>query len=93
MIVYVVVTFVLRRFPYTRPWGESMRGFLLDTAQTLGLGVAHAIPGLFTVALILLLARLVARLIAALVQRGRSAAASTRRHGCIRRRRSRPAAC
>ena len=31
LILYVVVTFVLRRFPYTRPWGESMRGFLIDT--------------------------------------------------------------
>jgi small-conductance mechanosensitive channel len=77
VILYIVITFVLRRFPYTRPWGESMRGFLLDTARTLGLGVAHALPGLFTVAIILLLARLVARLIAAYftaVERGSIAA-------------------
>ena len=65
MIVYAVVTFVLRRFPYTRPWGESMRGFLIDTAQTLSLNAAHAFPGLFTVVLILVLARLFTRLIAA----------------------------
>ena len=65
LIIYVVVTFVLRRFPYTRPWGESMRGFLIDTVQSLGLSVAHAFPGFFTVALILVLARLFTRLIAA----------------------------
>ena len=49
VVVYATVGFVLRQFPYTRPWGESMRGFLLATAKTLGLGVANAIPGLFTV--------------------------------------------
>jgi small-conductance mechanosensitive channel len=65
LIVYAVVTFVLRRFPYTRPWGESLRGFLIDTVQSLGLSAAHAFPGFFTVALILVLARLFTRLIAA----------------------------
>ncbi len=28
-LTYVWLTFVLRRFPYTRPWGESLREFLL----------------------------------------------------------------
>jgi small-conductance mechanosensitive channel len=59
-----VTTFVLRRFPYTRPWGESMRGFFLDTLTSLGLAVAHALPGLFTVAVILLIARIMTRAIA-----------------------------
>jgi small-conductance mechanosensitive channel len=65
VILYIVVTFVLRRFPYTRPWGESLRSFLIDTVQTLGLSAAHAFPGFFTVALILLMARLFTRLVAA----------------------------
>jgi small-conductance mechanosensitive channel len=65
LILYAVVTFVLRRFPYTRPWGDSMRGFLIDTAQTLGLSFANAVPGFFTVVVILVLARLFNRLIAA----------------------------
>ena len=43
------LTFVLRRFPFTRPWGESMIGFLLTTVEDLGLGIVRAIPGLFTV--------------------------------------------
>jgi small-conductance mechanosensitive channel len=64
VVVYFVLTFVLRRFPYTRPWGESMRGFLLDTVASLGLGVAHALPGLFTVAVILLIARITTRAMA-----------------------------
>ena len=63
VVAYATVTFVLRRFPYTRPWGESMRGFLLTTIENLALGVAHAIPGLFTVALIFLIARFMARLL------------------------------
>jgi small-conductance mechanosensitive channel len=77
IILYIVLTFVLRRFPYTRPWGESMREFLLDTAQMLALGMVRALPGLFTVAIILLLARLVSRLIGAYfnaVERGSIAA-------------------
>jgi small-conductance mechanosensitive channel len=63
MVVYATLTFVLRRFPYTRPWGETMRGFLLTTVQTLGLGVIDAIPGLFTVVLILVITRYMARLL------------------------------
>ena len=64
-IFYVAVTFVLRQFPYTRPWGESMRAFLIGTAQTLGLNAANAVPGFFTVAVILVLARLFTRVVAA----------------------------
>jgi len=61
-VAYSTLTFVLRRFPYTRPWGESMRGFLLSTIETLALGVVDAIPGLFTVVLIVLMARFISRL-------------------------------
>jgi small-conductance mechanosensitive channel len=63
VVTYITLTFVLRRFPYTRPWGESMRGFLIDTAQTLGLGIVNAIPGLFTIAIIFLLIRFLVRLV------------------------------
>jgi len=63
VVVYSTLTFVLRRFPYTRPWGESMRGFLLTTVENLALGVVHAIPGLFTVALIVVMMRFLLRLL------------------------------
>ena len=63
VVIYSAVTFALRRFPYTRPWGESMRGFLLTTIEDLGLGVVRALPRLFTVVLIFAIARFVARLV------------------------------
>ena len=65
VVVYGMLTFVLRQFPYTRPWGESLRGFLWLTVQNLGLGILRALPGLFTVALILVITRSLARGIAA----------------------------
>jgi len=61
-VAFTTLTFVLRRFPYTRPWGESMRGYLLSTFETLGLGVVNAIPGLFTVVVIFVITRVVSRL-------------------------------
>ena len=63
VVVYATTGFVLREFPYTRPWGESMRAFLWATVKHLTLGAAEAIPGLVTVLIILLVARFLARLI------------------------------
>jgi small-conductance mechanosensitive channel len=74
LVVYWVLTFSLRQFPYTRPWGESLRGFLLATLQNLGLGVLHAMPGLFTVAIIVLITRFLVRIVSVwftAVERGR----------------------
>jgi small-conductance mechanosensitive channel len=67
-VVYWWLTFVLRRFPYTRPWGESLREFFLSTASHLALGFAHALPGLFTVAVIFLMARFFVRVLNALFE-------------------------
>ena len=64
VVTYSTITFILRRFPYTRPWGEEMRGYLLSTIQTLGLSVLDSIPGLFTVALIFVMTRFLTRLVA-----------------------------
>jgi hypothetical protein len=63
VVIYTCLTFILRRFPYTRPWGESMRGFLFATVQHLGLGAVNAVPGLFTAFLILVLTRFLVRLV------------------------------
>jgi small-conductance mechanosensitive channel len=62
-IGYAIVSFVLRQFPYSRPWGERMRGFLLITVKNLTLGMANAVPGLVAVVLILLVTRFLVRLI------------------------------
>ncbi|PYR45148.1 MAG: hypothetical protein DMF89_25890 [Acidobacteria bacterium] len=63
VVVYAAATFILRRFPYTRRWGESMSGFLLTTIENLALGVVNGIPGLFTVLLIFAVVRVVVRLV------------------------------
>ena len=63
VVVYTTVTFVLRRFPYTRPWGESMRVFLVNTVEQLGLAIVNGLPGLFSAAVILVLARFLIRLL------------------------------
>jgi len=62
VVIYATTTFVLRQFPYTRAWGESMSGFLLTTVQRLGLDAVRALPGLVTVAIILAVARFLVRL-------------------------------
>jgi small-conductance mechanosensitive channel len=59
---FIWLTFSLKLFPYTRPWGESLGAFLLNTFQTLGWQVLRAIPRLFVVLIILLAARFLARL-------------------------------
>jgi small-conductance mechanosensitive channel len=63
VITYFAVTFILRQFPYTRPWGESMRAFMLGRVESLALGIVNAIPSLFTVLLIALVARFFGRLL------------------------------
>jgi len=61
-LIYSWLTFVLRQFPYTRPWGESLRQFLFDRVSAIGLGIVNAMPDLFTVLLIVLTTRFVVRL-------------------------------
>ena len=63
LVVYWMLTFTLRQFPYTRPWGESLRSYLLTTVTSLGVGMLDAVPGLFTVALIALITRFVVRML------------------------------
>ncbi len=62
--LYVWVGYVLLQFPLTRPWGEDLRGFLAATLTRLGLGALYALPGLFTAAIIFLVARFIVRLAA-----------------------------
>ena len=62
-LLYSWLTFVLQRFPLTRPWGEALRGYLIDTVSMLALGALHALPGLFTALLIFLAIRFVVRIL------------------------------
>ena len=66
MVIFVAywwLTFSLRRFPYTRFWGESLRGFLLGHLSLVGTAILGALPSLFTVLIIVLLTRFVERIV------------------------------
>jgi len=62
---YLWLTAVLKRFPYTRPWGEALGGYLLGVAAWIAGGVIDAIPGLFIVAVIYYLTRTLSRMMTA----------------------------
>ena len=57
--IYFWLTLVLWLFPFTQPWGADLAGFLTDLAEQLATGVLGAVPGLFTVLVIIVLTRLV----------------------------------
>jgi small-conductance mechanosensitive channel len=74
MVTYAWATFVLRRFPYTRPWGESLRTALIASAFSLGQRVLDSLPDLLTVLIIVVSTRFVVRLsnfLFAAVEQGR----------------------
>jgi small-conductance mechanosensitive channel len=60
-VAYAWLTFVLRRFPYTRPWGESLREFLIGQLSFVGLAMLDSLPELFTVLVIALVTRFTSR--------------------------------
>ncbi len=62
-LLYAWITFVLNRFPYTRPWGLASRGFFLSTLKHLFDGFVSAVPGLVTVLIILGIVRLITKMI------------------------------
>ena len=57
LLVYEWLSFVLSRFPYTRPWGEGLNTYLVTLIQGLAKGIVDAIPGLVTAIAIFVLAR------------------------------------
>jgi small-conductance mechanosensitive channel len=60
---YLWLAFVLTRFAYTRPWGEALGGYLRTTIGALALSAVSAIPGLFTVVIVLVATRWLVRLV------------------------------
>jgi small-conductance mechanosensitive channel len=62
LLTYNWLTFVFRSFPYTRPWGESLRTFLTGRFTFFGERIVQSIPDLFTAALILLITRFFVRI-------------------------------
>jgi hypothetical protein len=62
-LLYSWITFLLNRFPYTRPWGLAARGFLVQTIQNLFSGFVTAVPGIITVLMILGIIRVITKVI------------------------------
>ncbi|KAB0494283.1 mechanosensitive ion channel family protein [Pseudomonas vancouverensis] len=57
LLTYEWLGFVLSRFPYTRPWGESLNSYLLEVGEYLLQGIIGAIPGLGVALAIFFIAR------------------------------------
>jgi small-conductance mechanosensitive channel len=57
LLTYEWIGFVLDRFPFTRPWGEELNAFLLDTVSGILTAVARAVPDLLVVAVIFVIAK------------------------------------
>ncbi|WP_420793360.1 mechanosensitive ion channel family protein [Pseudomonas rubra] len=57
LLTYEWLSFVLQRFPYTRPWGESLNLYLLGLLRHVVTGIVDAIPGLLIALLIFFIAR------------------------------------
>ncbi|MGY4532685.1 small-conductance mechanosensitive channel [Pseudomonas sp. TE3786] len=57
LLSYEWLSFVLSRFPYTRPWGERLNSYLLDVLAYVLQGIVHAVPGLLIAVLIFFIAR------------------------------------
>jgi small-conductance mechanosensitive channel len=66
MAGYQWATFSLSRFPYTRPWGEKLHGYLVDTIEGILSAIVGALPGLLVVFFIVLLTRFASRLLKAI---------------------------
>jgi small-conductance mechanosensitive channel len=54
---YEWLSFMLERFPYTRPWGERLNGYLIGVVVDILQAVVSAIPGLGVAIAIFFLAR------------------------------------
>jgi len=59
---YAWLTYSLRQFPYTRPWGEALGASLLALIARLAHGVVDALPGVLVIVIVVLVTRLLTRL-------------------------------
>lgn len=57
MLAYEWLSYVLRQFPYTRPWGEGLTAYLFSVAARVAHGVLGALPDLVIALVIFLIAR------------------------------------
>lgn len=62
---YLWLSFVLRQFPYSRPWGTELGGYLVDVATGVAAALVAQIPNLITLAIIFIITRGLVRIIGA----------------------------
>lgn len=63
---YVLLCYELRRFPYSRPWGDFLRAQGVSVLSALGQSILTALPNLMVVALIAMVARTVGQVLSRL---------------------------
>ncbi len=63
LAAYLWLTFSLRRFPLTRPWGDAMREHFLALLEHFALALVRTIPDVIALALIIVFTRLAIRLL------------------------------
>jgi len=61
LATYEWLGYVLALFPYTRPWGEQLNGFLLGTVEKIVIAVARAAPDLLIAIMVFVLAHWINR--------------------------------
>ena len=59
---YWWLTLSLGWFPYTRPWGQRLGGYLVRLFQQLGLSAVNSLPGIFACIVIFLITRWIVKL-------------------------------
>ncbi len=64
-IGYLWLSFVLKRFPYSRPWGARLGEYLMQIGVQLMTALVNQLPNLLTLLVIFLITRALVRLIAA----------------------------
>ena len=69
LVAYEWLGYVLGQFPYTRPWSDQLRGFLVSTLEQITLGIVSALPGLMVALLIFWLAQVTTRVSNAFIDR------------------------
>jgi small-conductance mechanosensitive channel len=69
VVVYVWLAFVFSRFPYTAPWGAKLGDHFVGLLSGFAHAVVGAVPGLFAVLVIFLIARSVAQAVSRLLAR------------------------
>ena len=61
VLIDIWLTFVLKQFPYTYPWGDQIDDYLFAALASIGLAILHSIPNLLMLVLIFVIARFVTR--------------------------------